>query len=123
MCFYIGIEDLAANALIELLEKDGKREVSFRALTQYGTAVVKILNDKDQDAILLLSRERTTGFLHNCTHLFDVVDFDSPEAKIVLRNGVTADDLAREFCGSISMTVLTAMISEKPLKVLFDIAA
>ena len=41
MCVYIGIEDLAANALIELLEKDNSNtKVSFKALEDYGNAVV-----------------------------------------------------------------------------------
>lgn len=31
MCVYIGIEDLAANALIELLEKDNSNTIRLRA--------------------------------------------------------------------------------------------
>lgn len=29
MCFYIGIEDLAANALIEILTKNSEKKVCF----------------------------------------------------------------------------------------------
>ena len=37
MCFYIGIEDLAANALIEILTKNSeKRFVSYEELENYG---------------------------------------------------------------------------------------
>ncbi len=31
MCIYIGIEDLVANALIELLEKSNRRTVFFKS--------------------------------------------------------------------------------------------
>ena len=59
MCIYIGIEDLVANALIELVENSEKREVMFRELDAYGAMVVKCLNDKQEQAVLLLSKERT----------------------------------------------------------------
>ena len=45
MCIYIGIEDLVANALIELVEKSEKREVLFKQLDEYGAKVIKYLND------------------------------------------------------------------------------
>lgn len=35
MCYYIGIEDLAANALIELYDRNETRSVSFKTLTEY----------------------------------------------------------------------------------------
>ena len=44
MCIYIGIEDLVANALIELVENTEKREVMFKELDEYGALVVKYLN-------------------------------------------------------------------------------
>lgn len=43
MCIYIGIEDLVANALIELVEKSEKREVLFKQLDEYGAQVIKYL--------------------------------------------------------------------------------
>ena len=38
MCIYIGIEDLVANALIELVENTEKREVMFKELDEYNGA-------------------------------------------------------------------------------------
>lgn len=53
MCFYIGIEDLAANALIEILTKNSeKRFVSYEELENYGAEVVKFLCEKGEKAIL-----------------------------------------------------------------------
>lgn len=52
MCFYIGIEDLAANALIEILTKNSeKRFVSYEELENYGAEVVKFLCEKGEKAI------------------------------------------------------------------------
>ena len=39
MYIYIEIEELVANALIELVEKKGRREVLFKELDEYGARV------------------------------------------------------------------------------------
>ena len=47
MCVYIGIEDLAANALIEIMTNNANnRFVSYKELEDYGAEVVKFLNLK-----------------------------------------------------------------------------
>ena len=52
MCVYIGIEDLAANALIEVMSKDeSKRFVSYEELESYGAEVVNFLNTKGEKAV------------------------------------------------------------------------
>ena len=64
--FYIGIEDLAANALIEILTKNSeKRFVSYEELENYGAEVVKFLCEKGEKAILILSRDCTEAMFRN----------------------------------------------------------
>ena len=47
MGFYIGIEDLAANALIEcLLKTENARFVTYKQLEEYGSEVIRFLNNK-----------------------------------------------------------------------------
>lgn len=46
MSYFIGIEDLAANALIELVEKTGKRTVRFSQLNDYGNAIMATLRKR-----------------------------------------------------------------------------
>lgn len=42
---YIGIEDLAANALIELMKlNETNRRVSLQSLYNYGTVIVRLLS-------------------------------------------------------------------------------
>ena len=43
MCFYIGIEDLAANAMIEMLKKGVRRFLTYNEIEMYGAEVVQIL--------------------------------------------------------------------------------
>ena len=57
MCFYIGIEDLAANALIEILQTEkeemGKHSVTYAELENYGTEVIHYLTNKGEEAVLI----------------------------------------------------------------------
>lgn len=46
MKYYIGIEDLAANALIESLRRQDVRFVTYESIENYGMKVKQILSDK-----------------------------------------------------------------------------
>ena len=61
MCFYIGIEDLAANAMIEMLKKGKRRFLTYSEIEMYGAEVVQILEENGEKAILILSRENTNA--------------------------------------------------------------
>lgn len=118
MCYFIGIEDLVANALIEQVDKNGDREVSFSKLSEYGASVVKTLNEQNKEAILLLSRDRTNSFIHNCTEYFSIRTDDEDEMYISLNDGIETDDLRRQFRANIAFNVLLAFINENSLKAL-----
>lgn len=53
MCFYIGIEDLAANALIETLKKNDRRFLTYHEIESYGAEVVQILQENGEKGISL----------------------------------------------------------------------
>lgn len=119
MCYYVGIESLAVGALVELLQSEsGERTVSFRKLEEYGNQVVDVLKWNGEDAILILSREDTLGFIRDCTKFFEVNNGESSEGSITLREGFTAKDLAKEFCGGISTPVIRALIDRRAVRVL-----
>lgn len=70
--FYIGIEDLAANAFIALLQKDEKYNfVTYDELELYGEQAVKVLTEKGEKATLLLSRNHTDAMFCNCSDFFE----------------------------------------------------
>ena len=104
MCYYIGIEDLAANAMIEILEKkqkDGKSiesvlSVTLRDLEEYGAEVVRYINQtSDEKALLILSRASTEYMFRNYSDFFEAIDEE--EAAIKLREGKTVEDLKEKF--------------------------
>lgn len=118
MCFYIGIEDLVANALIEIVDKTGNKEVSFQKLNDYGAIVIRTLNEQKEEAILLLSRDRTNEFIHNCTEFFEIRDEENGDTIISLKEGVTTNQLRMQFRTNIAFDVLLAFVNEKCLQVL-----
>lgn len=122
MCYYVGIEDLVAGALVELLQRD-ERSVSFAALERYGNAVVRHIRERGKEVVLVLSREQTRGFIRDCTDLFDV---DSPElanGRITLKDERNMEDLIGRFGARIPAVVLHAMIHDDAVRALMDEAA
>ena len=94
MCFYIGIEDLAANALIEILQSkngdDSQNVVTYAELEKYGAEVVHYLGEQG----------------------------DKKEPAIELRKGKTVSDLIERFRTYLEIDVLLAFMSEKTVSVL-----
>lgn len=107
MCMYIGIEDLVANAIIELVEKSQRNEVLFSEINRYGATVVQILSEKDNKAILILSKERTTAFLNDYSDFFELYTTGLEEG-IRLRENVSVGQLWEKFRGYLSIDVMMA---------------
>lgn len=115
MYMYIGIEDLVANAIIELVENSQSGEVLFSQINRYGATVVQILSENDKKAILILSKERTNAFLHDYSNYFELFS-NGKEEGIRLRKNVSVDDLWLKFRGYLSIDVLQAFMSERSIK-------
>lgn len=114
MCYYIGIEDLAANALIALLQSKKKEKfVSYKELENYGQKVVQVLNKKGEKAILILSRDSTNALFRNYSDLF----IESEEKDgIKLIEGITEEELIEKFRGYLSWDVLLAFVDKESLQ-------
>ncbi len=118
MRYYVGIESLAVGALIELLQKESpERTISLRKIEEYGNQVVNVLRENGEEAALILFREDTPGFIRDCIKYFEVNGLESPNGSITLRKNITADDLAREFSGGISIPTNRALIYRRAVKV------
>lgn len=122
MCYYIGIESLAVGALVEIFRKGKTRSVSFKAIEKYGNAVVKHLESNGQQALLILSRERTLGFIRDFSKYFEVDKPDSTDGAIRLKDDCAVDDLMDAFSGRISSGVLEALVDDSTVKVLLEAA-
>ena len=73
--FYIGIEDVAANALIQALRKnENVRFLSYTTIEAYGNRVVEKLSADNKKAVLIFSRNRTEALYRNYSQFFEPGD-------------------------------------------------
>ncbi len=115
MCMYIGIEDLVANAFIELVDNSCKNEVLFQQLTRYGAEVVRLLTKNGKSAILILSEAKTSSFLQDYSDYFEL--FNSADGEgLRLKQGVTSDQLWERFRGYLSHDVMMAFMDKNALQ-------
>lgn len=116
MCFYIYIEDLVANALIEVLSKDqSKRFLTYTEIEKYGAVVVEELEKRKEKAVLVLSRENTDRMLRNYSDFFEE-NGDGQDKGVSLKNGKTVDELIEQFRGYIAIDVLLAFVNERSVR-------
>ncbi|WP_156831333.1 hypothetical protein [Desulfitobacterium sp. PCE1] len=112
---FIGIEDLAANALIELLEKGDCRRVDFETLVKYGHAVISVLRENGDEATLLLSKEYRNELIRNYSDFFEIIHNEQKNDAIVLREGKTVEDLRNRFRAFLTLDCLRAFTNSKSL--------
>lgn len=115
---YIGIEDLVASALIEMIKReDSNRKVSFQALADYGAVIVSLLSDSGQNAILFLTKESTYEFVHDYADFFSIEKYGDVE-YIELKKDKTIDDLRHQFRENLTVDLAKALVREESLKAL-----
>ena len=117
MCFYIGIEDLAANALIEVLKKTDKRFLTYHELESYGSEVVQILKENGEKAVLILSRDNTDALFRNYSDFFEESEQDG-KLGISLKSEKRTEDLIQQFRGYLALDVLLAFMNERSIQAL-----
>lgn len=117
MCFYIGIEDLAANALIEVLKKENKRFLTYNEIENYGAEVVRILKENGEKAVLILSRDNTEALFRNYSDFFEESEQDGKRG-ISLKSEKKTQDLIQQFRGYLALDVLLAFMNERSIQAL-----
>lgn len=115
MCFYIGIEDLAANALIEILKTKEDSQLSQYCVTlaeleDYGNQVIRYLKGKGEKAMLILSRENTSMMFRDYSDFFREVETEDGIA-IALKEGKTVSDLIKKFRTYLAFDVMMAFMN------------
>lgn len=114
MCYYIGIEDLVANALIEKISNSDVRFISYQEIESYGAKVVEVLGNKREKAILIFSRESTSMFLRDYSDYFEETD-NGHILGIKLKDNVKIEELISEFRGYLPLDVLLAFLDKRSL--------
>lgn len=117
MCFYIGIEDLAANAMIEMLKKGGQRFLTYNEIEMYGAEVVQILKENGEKAVLILSRENTDALFRNYSEFFEEKE-QNGKRGIKLKDDKEVEDLIQQFRGYLALDVLLAFMNQRSVQVL-----
>lgn len=117
MSYYIGIEDLAANALIQVLSKKNKRFLTYSEIENYGARVLQCLTESGEKAVLVLSREYTAEVLRNYSDFFEEKE-EQGNIGIELKSGKEIKDLIEKFRGYLALEVLKAFVDKKALDAL-----
>ena len=122
MCFYIGIEDLAANALIEILKTKEDAQavqccVTLAELEAYGNQVIQYLNERGEKAVLILSRENTSLMFRNYSDFFEEVETEKG-VSIALKEGKTVSDLVEKFRTYLALDLMMAFMNTETVRVL-----
>lgn len=121
MSFFIGIEDLAANALIEVLSVGDRRFLTYSEIESYGNKVIEILNEDEERAVLILSRNNTSAMYSDYSEFFEEKVIDG-ERGIFLREEKNAEDLIANFRGYLPLSVLLAFVDPRSRQVLGVVA-
>lgn len=116
MCVRIGVEDLAANALIELLKQsNANRFVSYAAMEEYGLAIARFLKAEGESVIIYSSRVYTNEMLINYSDYFEERYIDGVYG-IYLKEDKTVENLREKFRGYLALKVLLAFVNEECVK-------
>jgi hypothetical protein len=111
--YVVGIEDVVASALIELMHLDPtNRRVSLRALEAYGSAVSEALASSGKNAILLATRESTYEFVRNHADCFSIEKRNNVE-YMELDQKVSEETLRRKFRRNLTVDLAKALAEDK----------
>lgn len=119
MSYYIGIEDLTTNALIEIIERTGKRAVRFSQLNEYGNAVLENLKKNGTNANIVFDRDSTKRFFHDCSDIFTIKE-NRDDIIVSLNDNVSTAHLRSRFRINIALRLIKAFVSQEAVKALID---
>jgi hypothetical protein len=109
MCKFIGVEVLAANALIDAMENEVGRSITFSKLEEYGIKVVKFLeNNYTEQAIILYNENNIGNRILNYSDFFEVHD-----NEISVKEDVTSEQLRKKFRAPLAYELLKAILDAR----------
>ena len=114
---YLTLEDLVPNALIELVENDVNRSVSYPTILKYGDVVVKELENRNINAILLIYRDKTLQFQDDYKEFFNFYEIDNI-GYVQLKDNINTKYLRQYFRIRQSLDTLIALTSDSSKQVL-----
>ena len=124
---YIGIEDLAANALISILSheqivSESRKFIRFSLLLDYGMEVVKKLTAKGEEATLIYDRESNSMLFRDYSDFFVRKTDAQGYVGIQLKEGIGVVDIVKRFIGQIPSSVQIVLSDDMILSKFFKAA-
>ncbi len=105
------LEDLVPNALIELIENNVSRSVSYPTILQYGNVVVNELKKQNIDCILQIHRGATSQFEDDYKEIFDFFEINNVR-YVKAKDNISSNYLRKHFRIHQSIDTLTALIND-----------
>lgn len=118
MCKFIGIERVAANAIIELFERKGEKRIDLASLDKYGMKVIEMLEkNTNEGAVFIFNRDGLRQFFIDYSDYFRMEQTEE-QTFIVMQDSVTCEDLKNKFRWSAPYEILKAILAPSCLEVL-----
>jgi hypothetical protein len=115
MSSFLKIDDLAANALIELIKNNRESKVSLSQLEAYGTAIVSLLHDDGKDAAMAISQYTIDQFLNLYADFFTLQEEEN-DSYVYLKKDKSITDLRRSFRAYVPLEILPVFSNEKSVE-------
>lgn len=109
---FLYLEDLVPNALIELVENNVSKTISYKSVLEYGCQVIEELRLKNIEALLVVNRDKTAEFEKEYKEIFDFFEINN-NVYIGLKKNINTNYLRKYFRTMQSLDTLEAMTSEK----------
>lgn len=108
----ICIEDIIANSLIELKQRENINYITITKAESYGSAVVNKLRLEGYDARLNLEKYSFDEFKEEYSKYFDTIETGT-NIICYIKEGITVEDLENTFRGYLSVDALLAFIDDE----------
>lgn len=115
MCIMLNMEDLVANALIELLENKSSRKVSFNQLESYKNNIIQMFKEQKKDVVVSISDDNTDRLLSMYSNFFYIRETTN-EKYIYLKEEKNEYDLRRNFRSYLPLDMIKIFYNENVLQ-------
>lgn len=104
--YYIGMDDIIANAFIESMKQNGNRFLTYKQICEYGDKAVGLIR---KDAGVLFDKSNTDVVLTDYADFFNEQTIDGA-LGIELKQEKSRSDLINQFRGYLPLDVLRAFV-------------
>ena len=118
MLYHIGIKDVVGNALIEIIERTGKRCVLFSELNDY-IDYIKSQSTDDLEFVFDFNKYDTAEFIKKYAFMFNIVESTS-NTLVELKSKYSSDDLRHFFRVNTSLDALKIFTKKDAINILMN---